>query len=192
MNPKKNCSVILDLLPLYTEGLLRPDTEETVAEHLKHCDACRAAYEGLKQDDGIPAPREERLQETAPLRKFRFHLLMNILGFPLWLPLLLAGIVVCFALWISLVAVLLSLWCIPFSSICISLASIPTLILSLMGGLTGNIPFSIGCLLAGFGLAVVSAYLCEKLTVLFFRGTGWLLKKIFPRKKRKTKGTETK
>ena len=96
MNSKKQCSVMLDLLPLYQEGLLRPETEQTGSAHLQECADCRRAYEELRNDKlpGVPeADRHaENLKQAAPLRKFRFHLWMNILGAPLWLPLLLTAV----------------------------------------------------------------------------------------------------
>ena len=43
MNNQLQCPVVLDLLPLYREGLLRPETSERVARHLRECAGCRRA-----------------------------------------------------------------------------------------------------------------------------------------------------
>lgn len=49
---KNECSIIRDLLPLYAENMVSPDTAEFVEEHLKGCEACREEYEKAKR---IPA-----------------------------------------------------------------------------------------------------------------------------------------
>ena len=84
MDNKTQCSVVLDLLPLYKEGLLRPDTNESVARHLRECADCRRAYEEMNGSE-IPRPsgeaqRQENLKQAEPLRKFRFHFWMNLIG----------------------------------------------------------------------------------------------------------------
>lgn len=59
------CGIVEDLLVLYTEGLLRPDTTEFVEEHLKTCTSCRARLEELRAQPTLPRP------ETAPLAALR-------------------------------------------------------------------------------------------------------------------------
>ena len=51
----KECGIVRDLLPLYQEGALRPDSVELVEEHLKTCPDCRAEREKLRKsaDCGI-------------------------------------------------------------------------------------------------------------------------------------------
>ncbi|WP_042150293.1 zf-HC2 domain-containing protein [Paucisalibacillus sp. EB02] len=38
----KECPIVEDLLPLYHEGLLKPETTEWVEEHLNNCSACNS------------------------------------------------------------------------------------------------------------------------------------------------------
>jgi hypothetical protein len=41
----KDCAIVRDLLPLYEEGLLQPETKGFVDEHLQSCDECRHVAE---------------------------------------------------------------------------------------------------------------------------------------------------
>ena len=47
MNSKLDCHVVGDLLPQYADGLLSPETEEQVREHLGECEECRKIYEQM-------------------------------------------------------------------------------------------------------------------------------------------------
>lgn len=38
---KTNCAITQDLLPLYEEGLLSPDTQQFIDTHLQSCEECR-------------------------------------------------------------------------------------------------------------------------------------------------------
>lgn len=58
----RECGIVRDLLPLYQEGMLSPESVEFLAEHLKTCPACRAEREKLAAE---PLPPEEKT-ETAP------------------------------------------------------------------------------------------------------------------------------
>ena len=44
------CSIVLDLLPLYVEGMLSEDTATFVKEHLAQCAACFAEAESITGD----------------------------------------------------------------------------------------------------------------------------------------------
>lgn len=50
---KNECSIIRDLLPLYAENMVSPDTAGFVEEHLKNCDECRKEYKQLKEPEAI-------------------------------------------------------------------------------------------------------------------------------------------
>ena len=45
---KVPCDVIMDLLPLYYDGVCSEDSKKIVADHLAECEACRAAFEKIK------------------------------------------------------------------------------------------------------------------------------------------------
>lgn len=42
---KKNCTIIQDLLPLFEEDLLQPETKQFIEEHLQSCHECRQIAE---------------------------------------------------------------------------------------------------------------------------------------------------
>ena len=50
---KKECSVIQDLLPLYAENMVRPETAQFVAEHLCVCKECEAELAELKEEEKL-------------------------------------------------------------------------------------------------------------------------------------------
>lgn len=43
-----DCSVIRDLLPLYEDGVINPETSEIIKEHLNLCPECRGYYHHIK------------------------------------------------------------------------------------------------------------------------------------------------
>lgn len=43
----KECSIVSDLLPLYSENMLKPETKEFVEEHLHSCPVCRKELEEM-------------------------------------------------------------------------------------------------------------------------------------------------
>lgn len=57
-----DCAVIRDLLPLYREGLLSPESVKLVEEHLPNCPDCQQELEELRQ--GLPGETDT----AAPLK----------------------------------------------------------------------------------------------------------------------------
>ena len=55
---KNECSIVRDLLPLYAEGMVSPETASFVEEHLKDCEHCRNEYERLKTPCAVPAQND--------------------------------------------------------------------------------------------------------------------------------------
>lgn len=51
----KECSIVRDLLPLYVEDMVSPETGEFVKEHLNGCEECWVEYEKIK----MPQVRDE-------------------------------------------------------------------------------------------------------------------------------------
>lgn len=49
------CTIIQDVLPLYVDEVVSPDTKEMVDEHLLHCEKCQKEYDAMKQELYIPA-----------------------------------------------------------------------------------------------------------------------------------------
>ena len=61
---KNECSIVRDLLPLYAEDMLSPETSEFVAEHLKGCDGCREEFERTKELESAHCD----VSDAAPLK----------------------------------------------------------------------------------------------------------------------------
>lgn len=63
---RNECNIIQDILPLYAENMVSPDTASYVEEHLKRCEACRKKYERTKEPE-----QGDRTTDIVPLRKLR-------------------------------------------------------------------------------------------------------------------------
>ena len=61
---KNDCSIVQDLLPLYAEDMVKPETREFVEEHLAGCESCRNELDALRAGTDAPAPEVQ----LAPLR----------------------------------------------------------------------------------------------------------------------------
>lgn len=97
---RNDCSIVQDLLPLYIEEMLQPDTAEYVEDHLSGCEICTAALSDLKSETAAPTPAAEEtrkgdqqalkgLRKTLTLRNiiFVFAVLITTLHFFQWSPL---------------------------------------------------------------------------------------------------------
>ena len=67
---RNDCSIVQDLLPLYIEEMLQPDTVEYVEDHLSGCEICTATLSDLKSETAAPTPAAE---ETRKLDKRVLH-----------------------------------------------------------------------------------------------------------------------
>ena len=59
MKMNRICSVVTELLPLYTDGLLNDSATEFVDEHLSECEVCRGELEHIRQNMAIPIAGDE-------------------------------------------------------------------------------------------------------------------------------------
>lgn len=185
-----NCSVVSDLLPLYTEGMVSEDTRAAIEEHISECAECREKLEAEREE--LPAAVIEHEEEVKPLKKFRFLMIMNILGSPLWLPLLIAALIVVLAVYIALWAGIAALWCIPLSGAATFLG----------GAFSAGVAFSqatggaglmyIGGALIGAGIAVLGFFGCLTISKYYVRLTEYILNSVtrFINKKKETKTNE--
>ena len=57
---KNECSIVRDLLPLYTDHMTSDETDAFIEEHLEHCEECRNELKKLQEE--LPVP-----QETEPV-----------------------------------------------------------------------------------------------------------------------------
>ena len=68
------CSVIRDLLPLYTEKMVEPETESLMKEHLDECEECRQKLSGMEAGTEAPVDTAEPLQALKKeIRKRRWY-----------------------------------------------------------------------------------------------------------------------
>ncbi len=178
------CSTVLDLLPLYVEDMVSTETGQAVAEHLDSCETCRARYEQMLSK--VPVPVEENMNKAKPLKRFRFHMLLNILGFPLWLPLLITVFAVALTIYICIWVVDICAWCIPVACGAAFLAGIAAAAGSFAAGLAGNGLFFTGCSITGAGLAVLSFFACLWVSKYIIKFSVYLwtqLTRVFTRRK---------
>lgn len=122
----------------------------------------------------IPLPRlvRERMKTT---RRFRtWELVLLILGFPVWLPLLTAAFAILLSLYIVIWAVIISLWAVWISFIAGALGGLAAGVMFICqgNGTQGLIMISAGVVLAG--LSVFLFFGCRAAT----RGAAILTKKL--------------
>ena len=73
----KNCSVVFDLLPLYSDGSCSARTAELIRHHLLTCKKCRGFLHSLKAPkatsdcDEIPAPHPDYVSISRRLKRRR-------------------------------------------------------------------------------------------------------------------------
>ena len=77
MNEKKDCKIILDLLPNYVEKVTSKETNSYIEEHLKKCDECKKAYISMSENLNNQLDSEEK--EIKYLKKF--HKQLKVLKF---------------------------------------------------------------------------------------------------------------
>lgn len=69
---KNECYIVKDILPLYAEQMVSPETGEFVKEHLDGCEKCRREYENLKS--AVSAPPSF---EAGPIKDIKRKLTMK-------------------------------------------------------------------------------------------------------------------
>ena len=69
---KTECSVVRDLLPLYVEDMVNPETEQYVKSHLEKCPECKAELENLIADESLTIIENKsaaNIDEAKPLKR---------------------------------------------------------------------------------------------------------------------------
>lgn len=75
---KYPCSIILDLLPLYHDGVCSTESADAIREHLNECESCRAYYQSLQASDSLPIEHnsnEEEVRKAASLKAVKKKIL---------------------------------------------------------------------------------------------------------------------
>ena len=65
----KDCSIVRDLLPLYAEDMVAPETADFIAAHVAVCGECEKEYETVKSG-ATPSP-DKTEAEKAPLKSIK-------------------------------------------------------------------------------------------------------------------------
>ncbi|MCR5610570.1 MAG: zf-HC2 domain-containing protein [Clostridiales bacterium] len=68
---KTHCNIIKDLLPLYGEGMLSPESTALIEEHLKECSACAEELKKQKEKTVGESGEIPYKTEAAPLKKVK-------------------------------------------------------------------------------------------------------------------------
>lgn len=181
--PDRSCAVICDLLPLYAEDMLSPASKQAVIDHLAACEDCRAAYARMN-NEALALRQTENQQAARPLRRFRWHVLFNILGAPIWIPLLIAAAAVVLAIYICIWAVVISLWCAPIALGASVLACLASGGLALVQGQVAAalLLLAVGMICAG--LAILLAFPCCWLCVAIGKLTALVCRRLAGRRKK--------
>ena len=83
MKPILTCAIVRELLPLYVEHLVEPETDEAVKAHLDECPECSKHYEAMTNVDGTGAEAGSFPQTDAPeidyLKSVKKHNVKNII-----------------------------------------------------------------------------------------------------------------
>lgn len=181
--PDRSCAVIRDLLPLYAEDMLSPEGRQAVIDHLASCEACRRAYARMNNENAALRQTEHE-QAAKPLKRFRWHVMLNILGAPIWLPLLIIAAVVVLVVYVCLWVFAISLWCVPVALGASALACLAGSALALVQRhLAGAVLlFAVGLICAG--LAMLFAFPCWWLCVAIVKLTALVCRKMIGRRKK--------
>ena len=64
---KTECSVVRDLLPLYVEDMVSPETVQYIETHLTECNECKMELDGLKSGERLTLiEKKQALNKTDP------------------------------------------------------------------------------------------------------------------------------
>ncbi len=144
------------------EGL----TEEEAVAALGPAEALAAQL--LPEPGDAPPPSQKRRKISGG------EWVLLILGFPLWFPLLLTGAAVVLTLFISLWAVVLSLWSVPVGIAGGAIGGIVTAVVAFAQGQPWVGVSLLGAVLLLAGLSVFAFVGCDRLTRLTERLCKWL------------------
>lgn len=185
LSPDRTCAVIRDLLPLYAEDMLSPESKQAVIDHLAFCAACRDVWAQMNNEAAALRQSENR-QAAKPLRRFRWHVLFNILGAPIWLPLLIVFAATLLVLYLSVWIAALALWCVPLALGAAALGCAAGFGLALV---QGHVAAALLLLAAGFvcgGFCLLFAFPCWWICVGIVKLTAFVCRKLTGRRRKET------
>lgn len=67
---KCSCNMVKDLLPLYIDDVVSPETKSEIENHLSECEACKKIYESMKEDlPGVVSQTDSAKEEKRVIEK---------------------------------------------------------------------------------------------------------------------------
>ena len=69
MNKEYECGIILDLLPMFIEGMVSKETEQVIQQHLSECEECRKTYEEMNIELDISIDKKK----NKPSKKHKYR-----------------------------------------------------------------------------------------------------------------------
>ncbi len=125
-------------------------------------------------------------EKIRPERRLRsWEIVLIVLGFPLWLPLLITGFAVVFSVYVCILAVIVSLWAVFVSLAAGSLAAFAAAVIFFIRGFTLQALALLGAGLFLAGFSILFFIICRAATKGIFRLSGravFALKSRFIRK----------
>ena len=73
-----NCSIIRDLLPLYTDGAVSSETAKAVSMHLEQCAVCSEEFEKMTRKLAIPAVKDAGIIKKLKARLLRKKVIISL------------------------------------------------------------------------------------------------------------------
>ena len=170
-------------------GLPREDVEERLAFYAEMIDD--RTEEGMSEEEavagigGVDEVTEQIFAETPlsvivrekikPKRSLKaWEIVLIVLGFPVWFPLLVAAAAVVFSLYVVLWALIICLWAVEATFAACALACIAAAVVYFIKGEPSSGIAMFGAGLALAGLSVLMFYVCKAAT----KGAAKLTKKI--------------
>lgn len=182
---KKDCTITQDLLPLYEEGLLQPETKLFVDEHLHSCDECRQ----IAEQSQIPlAPKvkpglsSKKMIRKVTLRVASIQIFFVAIAFLLAMSTSLMNGSVGYILTYTILGAITYLF---YQSMFMSflIAAVPTLLWSIMKYMTnwlGGVPLE--SISGEFGVTIIVFFMHVIFTIIGI-AIGFCIRKVMEEKK---------
>lgn len=68
---KLECCIARDLLPLYIDDVLSPDSAELLRNHLEECESCRREYRAMLKDVVLPTSQEVQEENSRVVKNLK-------------------------------------------------------------------------------------------------------------------------
>ncbi len=197
-----NRDQFLDELKRRLSGLPQSDLDERLQFYGEMIDD--RIEDGLSEEEaltGIGSVDEivEQIMAEIPLTKLvrekvkrrrgmrAWEIILLVLGFPVWFPLLIAAFAVGLSLYVTLWAVLISVWAVDLSLAVCAVGGLAIAVFYLLKGNLAAAGFLLGAAIICAGLAILLFIGCKALT----KGLLWLTKKMLLGMKTMLIGKET-